>query len=32
MRQAGMPIVPGCDVVRDAEQAKREAEKIGFRC
>ena len=30
MRQAGVPIVPGCDVVRDAEQAKQEAEKIGF--
>ena len=28
--QAGVPIVPGCDVVRDAEQAKQEAEKIGF--
>ena len=30
MREAGVPVVPGCDLVPDVETAKREAEKIGF--
>ncbi len=30
MRAAGVPIVPGCDLVESAEQAKAEAERIGF--
>lgn len=30
MRRAGVPVVPGCDLVENAEQAKKEAEKIGF--
>ncbi len=30
MRAAGVPVVPGCDLVTGAEQAKTEAEKIGF--
>ena len=30
MREAGVPVIPGCDLVTDAEQAKAEAEKIGF--
>ncbi len=30
MREAGVPVIPGCDLVADAEQAKAEAEKIGF--
>ncbi len=30
MRAAGVPVVPGCDLVESIEQAKAEAEKIGF--
>lgn len=30
MRAAGVPVTPGCDIVEDVEQAKQEAEKIGF--
>ncbi len=30
MREAGVPVVPGCDLVPDAETARREAERIGF--
>ena len=30
MRKAGVPVTPGCDVVEDVEQAKKEAERIGF--
>lgn len=30
MREAGVPVTPGCDIVEDIEQAKQEAEKIGF--
>ncbi len=30
MRAAGIPVIPGCDLAESPEQAKREAEKIGF--
>ncbi|MCL2071431.1 MAG: acetyl-CoA carboxylase biotin carboxylase subunit [Oscillospiraceae bacterium] len=30
MREAGVPIIPGCDLVRSVEHAKEEAEQIGF--
>ena len=30
MIEAGVPVVPGCDLVEDVEHAKREAERIGF--
>ena len=30
MREAGVPVVPGCDMVSDAEHAKAEAERIGL--
>ncbi len=30
MKAAGVPIVPGCDIVNTYEEAKIEAEKIGF--
>ncbi len=30
MRAAGVPVVPGCDLVEDAAQAKREADRIGY--
>jgi len=30
MREAGVPVIPGCDLVESLEQAKKEAEKIGF--
>ena len=30
MKAAGVPVIPGCDVVPTLEEAKREAEKIGF--
>lgn len=30
MREAGVPVTPGCDVVEDIETAKKEAERIGF--
>ena len=30
MRDAGVPVVPGCDLVATLEDAKREAEGIGF--
>ncbi len=30
MRQAGVPVVPGCDLVESCEQARQEAERIGF--
>ncbi|MDO4829913.1 MAG: biotin carboxylase N-terminal domain-containing protein, partial [Clostridia bacterium] len=30
MRKAGVPVTPGCDIIEDLEQAKAEAEKIGF--
>ncbi len=28
-REAGVPIVPGCDLLKDADEAVREAERIG---
>lgn len=30
MRDAGVPVTPGCDIVEDVETAKKEAKKIGF--
>ena len=30
MRDAGIPVIPGCDLVKTLPQAKKEAEKIGF--
>ena len=30
MRDAGVPVVPGCDLVRDLDHARVEAERIGF--
>ena len=30
MRAAGVPVTPGCDIVESVEEAKAEAEKIGF--
>lgn len=30
MREAGVPVVPGCDLVTDVEQAKKEAGRIGY--
>jgi len=30
MREAGVPIIPGCDLVESLEHAKEEALKIGF--
>ena len=30
MRAAGVPVIPGCDVVESAEQAGQEAERIGY--
>lgn len=30
MRAAGVPVVPGCDLVESVEQAQREAERIGL--
>ena len=30
MRAAGVPVTPGCDIVENIEEAKAEAEKIGF--
>lgn len=30
MREAGVPVIPGCDAVDDLETAKREAARIGF--
>ncbi len=30
MRDAGVPVVPGCDLVKDLEHARVEAERIGF--
>ena len=30
MREAGVPIIPGCDVVEGVRQAQVEAERIGF--
>lgn len=30
MKAAGVPVTPGCDVVDDINEAKKEAEKIGF--
>lgn len=30
MREAGVPVTPGCDIVETLEKAKEEAEKIGF--
>ena len=30
MREADVPVIPGCDLVENLEHAKREAEKIGF--
>lgn len=32
MREAGVPVTPGCDVVEDIEQAKKEAEKSASPC
>ena len=30
MQAAGVPVIPGCELVEDLIQAKKEAEKIGF--
>lgn len=30
MRRAGVPVVPGCDMVESVEQARQEAGRIGF--
>lgn len=30
MKQAGVPVTPGCDVIEDVKAAKKEAEQIGF--
>lgn len=30
MREAGVPVTPGCDIVETLEKAREEAEKIGF--
>ena len=30
MREAGVPVVPGCDLIQDIDQAKQEAGRIGF--
>ena len=30
MRDAGVPVVPGCDLVKSLKEAKKEASKIGF--
>lgn len=30
MQKAGVPVIPGCDMVRDGEHAKEEAERIGY--
>ncbi len=30
MREAGIPVIPGSDIIKDMIQAKKEAEKIGF--
>ena len=30
MREANVPVIPGCDLVESLEHAKEEAEKIGF--
>lgn len=30
MREAGVPVVPGCDLVPDAATARREADRIGY--
>ena len=30
MKAAGVPVIPGCDVIEDIVRAKEEAEKIGF--
>ncbi len=30
MREAGVPVVPGCDLVESLEQLKSEAERIGY--
>lgn len=30
MRAAGVPVTPGCDIVESVDEARREAEKIGF--
>jgi len=30
MRDAGVPVIPGCDLVATAEEARREAEHIGY--
>lgn len=30
MRDAGVPVIPGCDLVATAKEARREAERIGY--
>ena len=30
MSAAGVPVIPGCDVVEDADTAKKEADRIGY--
>jgi len=30
MRAAGVPVIPGCDVIDDIKEAKTEADKIGY--
>lgn len=31
MREAGVPVTPGCDIVETLEKARQEAEKLAFR-
>lgn len=30
MKEAGVPVTPGCDVIEDIKEAKKEAERIGY--
>jgi acetyl-CoA carboxylase biotin carboxylase subunit len=30
MQKAGVPVIPGCELIKDVSQAKAEAEKIGY--
>lgn len=30
MKNAGVPVIPGCDVIKNLEQAKTEANRIGY--
>lgn len=30
MKEAGVPVIPGCDVISDVKEAKKEADRIGY--